>query len=358
MAAFGNEARGIGKRILDCFVIVTVLSAFTSPITNNAVAYGDGKDGPALYSFLGLEAGKTHKDVSRKAFACALESRKCRILGDVPVEQGRLASIAVNVGGQILLFGGYTVAPDGGEVSTPDVLAFDPKTESYSSRAPMPTPVDDSVALVYQDRYVYLVSGWHDEGNVNLTQVYDAKDDRWFNATPYPGTPVFGHAGGIVGREMVITDGVAVVERHPITGRRQFGLVDEAWHGEIDAGDPSLITWRQLPAHPGLPAYRMAAVGNDEDGIIVFAGGSNNPYNFNGIGYNGKPSEPLAQVFGFNVETGEWTQYADKDTPTMDHRGLIHARGQYWTFGGMLAGQKVDDAPRSFKVAPPPAALE
>lgn len=26
----------------------------------------------------------------------------------------------------------------------------------------MPVPVDDSVALVYRDRYVYLVSGWHE----------------------------------------------------------------------------------------------------------------------------------------------------------------------------------------------------
>ena len=39
----------------------------------------------------------------------------------------------------------------------------------------MPVPVDDSVALSYKERYIYLISGWHNDGNVNLVQVYDTK---------------------------------------------------------------------------------------------------------------------------------------------------------------------------------------
>ena len=77
-------------------------------------------------------------------------------------------------------------------------------------------PVDDTVALVYQNRYIYLVSGWHGSGiskstgNVNLVQVFDSQQGRWFNATPFPGAPVFGHAGGIVDDQFLIVDGVKV----------------------------------------------------------------------------------------------------------------------------------------------------
>ena len=40
--------------------------------SNNAVAIASTSDGPTLYSFNGLRAGKSHSDVSHQAFACAL----------------------------------------------------------------------------------------------------------------------------------------------------------------------------------------------------------------------------------------------------------------------------------------------
>ena len=50
-------------------------------------------------------------------------------------------------------------------------------------------PVEDAVLLVYLDRYIYLVSGWHDLGNVNLVQVLDTANGTWQQATPWPGAP-------------------------------------------------------------------------------------------------------------------------------------------------------------------------
>jgi len=71
-------------------------------------------------------------------------------------------------------------------------------------------PVDDTVALVYQDRYIYLISGWHDVGNITDVQILDTKNKRWYFGTPFPGQPVFGHAGGIVANNIVVIDGVKV----------------------------------------------------------------------------------------------------------------------------------------------------
>lgn len=309
------------------------------PHSNNAVASLTVNGSPRFYSFMGLTAGKTHADISRQAFEFDLKGNRWRALPDVPVAQGRLASTAAGVAGQVFLFGGYTVAADGAEASTPEVFAFDPRTGTYSRRAPMPVPVDDSVALPFKGRYVYLVSGWHEKDNVRLVQVYDSAKDRWFRATDWPGLPVFGHAGAIVGNRIVVADGVTVLPG--VTGKGRFKLVGEAWAGTIDVKDPSRIVWRRLPPHPGLPLYRMAAAGSVSNGQAVFAGGSTTAYNYNGEGYDGTPADPSTNTFAFDLRRGRWVGLAPRPLPTMDHRGLLKAGGTFYTIGGMGDGRQV-----------------
>ena len=173
------------------------------PVTNNAVAAVVLNDGTALFSFLGLGVGKTWQDTRVEAFVLRPGAGEWVGLPDVP-GPGRLASIAVNVSDKVYIFGGYTVATDGSEVSVPEVYVLDAGTLEYIPRMSMPVPVDDAVAFAYADRYIYLVSGWHNSGNVNLVQVYDTALNNWFQATPYPGSAVFGHAGGIAGNVVVI----------------------------------------------------------------------------------------------------------------------------------------------------------
>ena len=306
---------------------------------NNAVAQLERDGQTYFYSFLGLKSGKTWRDTSRMAFEYHVDADRWRRLPDVPVDRGRLAGAAVGLGGVVYLFGGYTVAESGAEVSTPEVFAFDPAADRYARRADMPTPVDDSMALAYADRYIYLISGWHADGNVTLVQVYDTAQDRWFRATDYPGLPVFGHAGGIVGNRMVVADGVAVLGFD--NGRRRFGIVDEAWAGEIDGGDPAVIRWTRLPPHPGAPLYRMAAAGSPSRNQVLFAGGSDNAYNYNGIGYDGTPSKPSAHGFAWDFASSTWVALPPRAMATMDHRGLLAHDGAFYTLGGMVSDQQV-----------------
>lgn len=312
--------------------------ALPVPHSNNAVARTtEGR--VTFFSFMGLKAGKTRADISKQAFAYDVKERRWRTLPDVPVSQGRLASTAVGVNGLIYLFGGYTVAADGAEVSTPEVLAFDPRTETYIPRAPMPVPVDDSVALPFNDRYIYLVSGWHDKGNVTLVQVYDTVNNRWFRATDWPGQAVFGHAGGIVGNHMVIADGVTATTGED--GKNHFKLIGEAWAGEIYPGRPGEIAWKRLPSHPGAPLYRMAATGASHLNQVLFAGGSETAYNYNGQGYDGTPASPSARSFAFDLRHDRWVDLGAKPVPSMDHRGLLEADGTFYTVGGMGEGRQV-----------------
>ncbi|NNC36999.1 MAG: galactose oxidase [Acidimicrobiales bacterium] len=309
-------------------------------ISNNAVAYHAPTE--TVYSFAGLKAGKTHHDVSADAFACDLTSQTCEVISPLPDKVGRLAATAKTVGDIIYIFGGYSVAEDGSETSTPEVFAYNVKLGRYQRKSDMPMPVDDTVSLVYKDRFIYLVSGWHKDGNVVNVQLYDTQTDAWEPATDWPGAPVFGHAGGIVENVIAVCDGVIVKQPVPPETKRSFTDISACWRGDIDVNDPTQITWRRLKQLPGKGHYRMAATGWPVKNMIVFAGGSDNPYNINGIGYDDEPSAPSAHVWAYDITKDDYILFKDKPIPTMDHRGLIHLeRNKFITVGGMGKDQNV-----------------
>ena len=310
------------------------------PHTNNAVAALTLHDQVHVFSFAGLKAGKTWRDTSVEAYMYVEGREGWERLPDLPVNEGRLAATAVGLGERVYYFGGYTVAEDGAEVSAPENFTFNPVECTYTRIADMPTPTDDAVSFVYANRYIYLVSGWHNTGNIREVQVYDTAKDRWFKATDYPGSPVFGHAGGIVGNQFVIADGVALLGSRE-TGDRRFETVNEGWMGTINPENPAEITYRRLPQLPGKGHYRMAAAGDVAGNRVLFAGGTDNAYNYNGIGYNGEPSKPSAHVFAWDFTADKWIALRDKPTASMDHRALLKF-GQSWvTIGGMASLQSV-----------------
>ena len=317
-------------------------------ISNNAVSAAEVDGNWQLYTFLGLEEGKTHSDVSDFAARYDVTEGSWNQISGVPDETGRLASTAEYVNGKIYLFGGYTVAEDGSEVSTEEVFMYDPATNSYEEVANMLLPVEDAVSLVYQDRYIYLISGWNNTNNVSNVQVYDTQTNSWKHATPYPGPPVFGHAGGIVGNTMVLSDGVqSVVDE----GEKIFMMSPGSIKGEIDAENPEMINWARIPQHPGKARYRMAAVGvSSPVEMVIFAGGSTNPYNYNGIGYNNQPAFAESSVFAYRLDTQEWVELGEMPTATMDHRGIAKAGDEFYLIGGMVNDQKVTDLVQKFTV--------
>lgn len=346
------------------------------PVTNNAVA-GVELDGRMMaYSFAGLHAGKTWRDVTADASACDLTARECREIDPLPDGIGRLAAVAVTVREQIYIFGGYTVAEDHSERSTPEVWRFDPASETYTHITDMPVPVDDTVALPFQDRYIYLVSGWHDTDNVDLVQVYDVEEDRWFEATPFPGAPVFGHAGGITQTgEIMICGGTRVLPPSAPTGRRSFRATDACWEGRLGRG-PSSIEWIYKwnyplefnferpgfdyrdastadPERVHTPIYRAAGLSIGDH--ILFYGGSNNAYNYNGIGYNDQPSVPLALAriwHGCGGPKDFSLAEFDINPGVMDLRGGVHFGEDVYLLGGMGSEQMVLDAVHRLRFIP------
>lgn len=340
------------KHLLKLLFLTTVIFAFAlqktfaqcvpplpEPHTNNAVAQLKLKGKHRIFSFAGLTSGKTWKHVSKSAFMFVEGGKTWQKLPDLPVKSGRLAASAQGIKNRVYYFGGYTVAEDGTEKSMPEVFSFNPKTLEYKRLADMPTPVDDMATFTYKNRYIYLVSGWHDKGNVNLVQIYDTKKNTWKRGSDYPGTPVFGHAGGIVRNKFVIADGVAVVGKKD--GKRIFDTVNEGWLGTINKKDPTKIAYERLPQLPGRGHYRMAGAGDEKRNQIIFMGGTPTAYNFNGIGYDGTPAVAKQHVFVWDFTVNKWRALADKPKASMDHRGMVKIGDNWLTVGGLDLNRNV-----------------
>ncbi|MEO8218399.1 MAG: kelch repeat-containing protein [Acidobacteriota bacterium] len=342
------------KKLLACAVAATLLPVMLSArapkktaqwlagqplpaaVTDNAVAATDLGGAPRIFSMLGMDESKTPDGISQDAFSLDTAAGTWQRLKRVPGAQGRLASTAQAVGWRVFLLGGYTVSADGKETSLSNVDVLDVLSGSWGSAAPIPIPADDAVSGVMK-QYVYLISGWSQIDNVNNVQAYDTERNVWVQATPVIGPPVFGHAGAIIANTIVYCDGVKVDPSQ----KPRFVMSNECYRGEISSTAPALIRWKKIAPHPGPPRYRMAAGVYPPRGLIVFAGGTTNPYNYNGVGYNGEPSEPESGVFAYDVARNRWITLPPLAEASMDHRGLVFAAGGMYLIGGMRSGQKV-----------------
>lgn len=361
----------------------TSIATMPQPVSNNAIALVHSNNKSYLLSFMGLAPEKNHLAVHNHAWALSLTEKNAqwKSIADVPhiaPLAGRLASIAIGINDKAYVFGGYTVAENHDEISTIDNYQYSIKTNQYTRIADMPVAVDDTTAATYQQRYIYLFGGWHNDGNVNLVQVYDTQTNTWAQASPIPAPAVFGQAVGMVGNQLVLCDGVKVQAN--INSRRSYQASPVCLYGEVNPDNHLRIDWQLLPhysvaaninaskstitessvnpsianiaesntaksntAATATAHYRMAATGikTTTGGQIVFLGGSDNPYNYSGIGYNGEPSEPNAYGYRFDLATKQWLAPQTLSQPSMDHRGLVCWQGSLLRVGGMLQQQKV-----------------
>lgn len=303
-------------------------------VSNNAVAGVETPTGGAVFSFGGMGAGRSPADITDRSFRWDVGSGEWTEIAPLPGPP-RIAATAQAVGGRIVVFGGYAVAGDGTEATSPRTDIYDPGTDVWRAGAPLPVPVDDAVSGVWRDSLVFVVSGWSDSTTVAAVQVYDPAADRWREATPFPGEPVFGHAGGVVRDALIVVDGAAMSGGAP-----RYALARQVWRGDIDPDDPARIRWRRLPDHPGEGLYRSGAVAVGQR--LVLVGGTPRPYNYDGRGYDGRDAEPVRDAWVFDAGRELW-RALDPPARTMDHRNVARAAGLLVVVGGMDDDRRVSD---------------
>jgi N-acetylneuraminic acid mutarotase len=316
------------------------IPSLPAPISNNAVATGRAGKHEQLYSFMGIGPKKTWDAITNDAYAFDLGSKKWTKLHPVPGPAGRVGASAVEARGEIFLLGGYTVDGRGDELTIRDISVYSPVNKKWFRATDLPIPVADAVVVVYHDRYLYVLGGRSGKDAVPNVQVYDIAKNHWEQATPMPGTPVFGHAGALLDDTIVFVNGA---KNNP-EGNPRYIASDECWVGKIDHKNVKVIHWSDVIGHPGGGRFRIAAGVSEKDRRIYFSGGTDNPYNFNGVGYDGQPAEPISTTFDFSVKDGVWEMVTeDTPNPTMDHRGLLEIHDGMVVIGGMEKGQKVTD---------------
>jgi len=316
------------------------IPAMPGAVTSNAVASLRG--GLEVYSLMGLGTKKSWDDVSNKMYVLRLRSGKWIEGRPVPGVAGRLGASAVGAKGQLFLFGGYTVDGQGNEFVLGDVNSFIPQDQRWYRAEDIPIPVDSAVIGVTHDRYIYLVGGRSKNGPVKNVQVYDAEKNTWSEATPLPGAPVFGHAGGITDDTILYVDGA---KTDPASNK--YVVSDECWMGKIDHKDPSKIAWSKLPAHPG--PGRFGIVAGAAEHKVLFSGGTTGPHDFKGLDAEGKPAELSPVTFAYELHGNRWNTI-EEDTYDVraDCRGILFTPIGPMILGGTLKNSAISARVLSF----------
>ncbi|MGI5309287.1 Kelch repeat-containing protein [Rheinheimera sp. WS51] len=314
------------------------------PVTGNAVASTTIRGKTYIVSMLGLAPGKQYNDLHNQVWMHILGDFNWQQLPPVPSTtklNGRVAASAVALNNNFFIFGGYTVKADGSKETAPDSYRLDPITKRYTKLNDIPVPVDSSVALAYQNRYIYIVNGWSNYGSVNLVQVFDNFTQRWSQATPLPGQGLFGLSAAIIDNKMLVCDGQTLA--YSADKARQYTPSTACYLGTI-AHDANNIDWRIIPHPTGDARYRMAAiattVGNEK--VFAFIGGSTSGHDYAGVSFNQTPAEPSNKVWLYSVHKQKWLN-AENSTAIMDLNGLIDINGSIYSVGGMQAEQQVSN---------------
>jgi N-acetylneuraminic acid mutarotase len=311
------------------------IPAMPVAVSGNAVATLKG--GLEVYSLMGVGPKKTWDDITNQIYILHLQSAKWSVGHPVPGVGGRLGASAVGAKGKIYLFGGYLVDAQGNELTVGDVNTYLADERRWYRAEDIPVPVDSAVIGVTHDRYIYLIGGRSKNGPVNNVQVYDVEKNTWSQATPFPGTPVFGHAGGLTDDTIVYVDGA---KKNSAEGKAYIPS-DECWIGHIDRKDPNKIEWSKLPAHPGTARFGIAA-GPGESHKILFSGGTASLHNFKGLDAEGKPAELSPLSFALNLHGNKWeTVSEDTFDVRTDARGVVPTPIGAMVVGGMVSNHAV-----------------
>jgi N-acetylneuraminic acid mutarotase len=104
--------------------------------------------------------------------------------------------------GKIYCIGGVIAHNESGFVMSTVNEVYDPATDTWTTKTPMPTPRSWLSANVVDDK-IYLIGG---EPNRTLNQAYDPATDSWITKPSKP-TGVTDYASAVVGKNIYFTDG-------------------------------------------------------------------------------------------------------------------------------------------------------
>mgnify|MGYP002402879850 CR=1 FL=1 len=187
-----------------------------------------------------------------RCFALEAGAQEWRPIPLLPRPCGAVACVAV--GGRLHAIGGGIGNGFESRRSVDWHLAYDPATNRWEARAPMPTGRDHTGAVALDGR-IHVIGGRVDNfhTNSNLHHVYDPQADKWEMRAPFP-TARSGH-GAVLYRGLIFCMG---------------GEGSNRVFGQNEAYDPKTDSWQQYAPMP-TPRHGLGAVAIGD--FIHVAGG-------------------------------------------------------------------------------------
>ncbi len=224
-----------------------------APIPRGANHIGVAAENGVVYAFGGFV--EQNRIAVPDCYAYAVADDRWHAIR--PLSRGSRGAISV------VPFSGLIHAIGGRDVRSVDWHeAYDPKTDTWHTLAPIPGPRDHTAAVVV-DGLVSVVGGRMDtfDFNTGMHVAYDAKADKWQERAPMP-TPRSGHGGVLYRGKLFCMGGEGT--------RRVFG--------QHEAYDPKGDSWQAYAVMP-TPRHGMGAavIG---DAIHVAGGGPMNGGSF------------------------------------------------------------------------------
>lgn len=318
-----------------------VLPSMPEAVSNNSVIEAFSGDTLCVYSFTGISEGLEPEDIHLKSWRYNSILEEWTQLPDVDDFQGKIAAGASSVNNVIYLIGGYHVFSNFSEQTSEKVHRFDADANAWiEDGADIPVPIDDHVQAVWRDSLIYVITGWSQNTNVNDVQIYNPSDDTWTAGTPTPNSStfkVFGASGTIIGDTIYYYGGTRI---SPFN----FVATNDFRKGVINPEDPTEIVWSVEPDNNLQEGFRMACTSFGDE--VVWIGGSEIAYNFDGMAYSGGAIVPPHQeIRTYNTVSQTWSFFENSPFAIMDLRGIAMAAEDEWIIaGGMTANAQVTDA--------------
>jgi hypothetical protein len=227
-----------------------------------------------------------------------------------PMPTARAALGLATLDGRLHAIGGRTgtIPHSGSPLGAHEV--FDPASNTWSSRAPLPVPVADCYATVAVDGKIYVFGGWDGNQTVDLTQIYDPTTDLWSSGAPMP-TARENAAVGVLGSGAFA--GWPVV----IGGVDDSGKVLRT----VEAYDPSMDSWSAGESKPAAAAELVARAPDMCDAIHLIGSGPGGALGMYHERFVPSPTEQwsdlglgLAGTYGVPVLQGSGTLCIGADT--------------------------------------------
>jgi len=210
-----------------------------------------------------------HQEQNRRPYADCfvrdLAGGAWRRIAPLPEPCGAISMVAL--GGLIHAIGGAIGDTSQSKRSVDWHHVYDPSTDTWSPRAPLPVGRDHMGAVVVDDR-IHVIAGRVDSArnNVDHHDVYLPAEDRWDRRAPLP-TPRSGHGAVLYRGRIFVMGGEEFVITRAADGTQTLG---GTVFGQNESYDPATDRWE---SHAPMPTPRHGLGAAVVGGMIHVVGG-------------------------------------------------------------------------------------